>query len=314
MKPEILIVLPFPSEEREQLSRDYVVHYAPTADERARILASSASRIVAVATNGSAGLTRAEILALPALRIVHALGAGLDAIDLPALRERNVVLTSGSGTNANLVADHALGLALALIRRVVEKQQGLRAGNWDAVYTPSPILTGKRVGILGLGAIGMAIARRAAAFETTIAYHNRKPRQDVAHRYFASPTALAAEFDVLFLAAPGGDGTRHIVNAEVLEALGPRGYLVNVGRGSVVDTDALVRSLNAGGIAGAALDVFEGEPNVPAGLRTAPNLLLTPHIGGYSPEALAASNRRLFVNLAAFFAGRPLESEVRLPT
>jgi lactate dehydrogenase-like 2-hydroxyacid dehydrogenase len=158
---------------------------------------------------------------------------------------------------------------------------------------------------LGLGRIGLGIARRAAGFDMTIRYHNRNRRTDVAYDYYADLVSLAWASDVLMIAAPGGAETYHMVNREVLEALGPTGFLVNVGRGSIVDTDALVEALHDGGIAGAALDVLEGEPTVPPFVLEAPNLLLSPHIAGRSPEANAASLQLMMDNLAAHFAGRP---------
>jgi lactate dehydrogenase-like 2-hydroxyacid dehydrogenase len=261
-------------------------------------------------TVGPVGLSRAAMQAMPALKLVLALGAGMDAIDLAAARERGVTVANGSGTNAASVADHAIGMALALLRNIVAGDRAIRIGKPAELYVPRPILTAKRVGICGLGAIGTAIAKRAAAFDTTIAYHNRNPRPGAVYRYCASLAELASVSDVLFVATPGGPATEHLVNESVLEALGPGGRLVNVGRGSVVDTAALVRALQAGTIAGAALDVFEDEPHATPAMLEAPNLILTPHIGGLSPEALAAAHARMFQNLAAFFAGRDLVGKV----
>jgi lactate dehydrogenase-like 2-hydroxyacid dehydrogenase len=184
----------------------------------------------------------------------------------------------------------------------------VRNGTWPSV--DRPLLTGKRIGILGLGEIGMAYARRVAGFDTTVLYHNRRPKPDVAFQYCASVGELAAQSEILMIAAPGGEETLHLVDAEVLSQLGPRGYIVNVGRGSVIDTPALAEALKRGTIAGAGLDVFEGEPHLPEVLRDAPNLVLTPHMAGRSLEAIAAARQRSIHNLTAFFAGLPLVGRV----
>jgi lactate dehydrogenase-like 2-hydroxyacid dehydrogenase len=170
-----------------------------------------------------------------------------------------------------------------------------------------PNVSRKRLGIVGLGHIGARIARRAAGFDMEVGYHNRKPRDDAPSlRYFDSVEALARWSDFLMVATPGGAGTRHLIGEAVLEALGPRGFVVNVSRGSVVDTAALARALAAGTIAGAGLDVYEGEPEAPQALIALRNVVLSPHVGGRSPEALAASVDNFLENARRHFAGEPV--------
>ncbi len=241
---------------------------------------------------------------MPALRLIHSLGAGLDNIDVVEATRRNIAVSCGSGTNASSVADHAMALVLALLRGIPSADADVRAGRWSAVERP--LLTGKRVGIVGLGEIGRAFAKRALGFDTTIAYHNRKPREDVPYRYCASPSGLADVSDILLVAVPASATTLHLVNAEVLAYLGPQGYLANVGRGSAVDTLALAGALRSGGVAGAALDVFEGEPHLPRELQDAPNLIVTPHMAGLSAEALSAAHMRAIENFGAFFSGQKI--------
>jgi lactate dehydrogenase-like 2-hydroxyacid dehydrogenase len=200
-----------------------------------------------------------------------------------------------------------LALLLASVRALPQQEKALRAGVWRDDLPLRPSVNGRRLGIFGLGQIGRKIARRAQAFEMEIGYHNRRPREDAADcRYFDSLVELARWADFLVVAAPGGAATRHIVNAEVLEALGPQGHLVNIARGSLVDTAALAAALAAGKLAGAALDVYESEPRPPESLLGFPNVILTPHIAGWSPEAIRATIELFIANAEAWAEGRPL--------
>lgn len=265
----------------------------------------------AVLTNGATGFTAAEMDALPKLEIISAIGVGYENIDVGAARARGIVVTYGPGSNAATVADHAMALLLALLRDIPRTDAAVKRGEWMGVRWPRPMITGKRLGILGLGEIGLLIASRAAGgFAMEIAYHNRRARVGCAHRWVESVPALAAWADVLLIAAPGGASTRHLVDAAALEALGPAGYLVNIGRGSVVDQAALIAALAEGRIAGAAIDVVDGEPEVPDAMRALPNLIITPHIAGRSPEAVLATATLLVENLQAHFAGRPVLTPV----
>ncbi|WP_454691949.1 NAD(P)-dependent oxidoreductase [Achromobacter aloeverae] len=293
----------------------FQLHFAVTPAERAGVPAALAATVDAVLTNGSTGFDAHEMAAMPRLRIVCALGAGYEKIDLAAARARGIAVCNGRGANDASVADHALALLLAAARGIVHGDEVARQGNWGAsARIERPTLHGKRLGILGLGTIGRQVVRRAAGgFDMEIGYHNRRPVADDAGdlAYFDSPAALASWADFLVVATPGGAATHHLVDAAVLAALGPRGFLVNIARGSVVDTQALIAALHAGGIAGAALDVVEGEPDgmTPA-LFQAPNLTLTPHIAGRSPEAIAATVKLAAANLLACFEDRPLVTPV----
>ena len=286
------------------------VHYVPGATERAEAIAAHGPRIRAVVTNGSIGLRAAEIELMPSLGIICAVGAGYENIDLAAARARGVAVAHGPGTNDAAVADHAFALLLASARGLLTADREVREGQWDAARRMRPGVSGRRLGILGLGRIGLGIARRGEGFGMEIGYHNRHRRADVPYRYHADPRDLAEASDFLVAVTPGGAETRHMVDTEVLRALGPKGFLVSVGRGSAVDKAALAAALHDGTIAGAGLAVLDGEPEVPAALLDAPNLLFTPHIAGRSPEAVAAVLKLLMANLAAFFEGRPLVTPV----
>lgn len=287
-----------------QIGATYELLYAPTPPERAAAIAAHGARIRAVLTIGSTGLTAQEIAALPALELVCALGAGYENIALDAARARGIAVANGAGTNDDCVADHAFGLLIGAVRGLHRLDRQCRDGVWRDTIGLPPNVSGKRLGIFGLGAIGQKIARRAAGFDMAVGYHNRRPRADVEHRYFDSLPTLAAWCDVLVCATPGGAATRHAVNAAVLDALGPQGYLVNIARGSVVDTEALAAALREGRLAGAGLDVYESEPLPPAPLVDLPNVLLTPHVAGWSPEAVQASVDRFLANAEGHFAGR----------
>ena len=237
--------------------------------------------------------------------LVGMLGTGGPALALPP-----IVVTHGPGTNDDCVADHAMALMLAVLRDIPGNHATVRAGGWREGCTMRPTATGLRLGILGLGEIGARIARRAGAFDMTVAYHNRRLRPDAPFPYVATLHDLAWQSDVLMVATPGGAATRHLVDAEVLALLGTDGFLVNVGRGSVVDTGALVAALRGSTIAGAALDVIEGEPTVPNALRALPNVVLTPHMAGRSPQSVRATIELVLANLTAHFAGAPVRTPV----
>ena len=307
----LLVLNPLDAERLARIEAGgFAPHLALGAEARAAAIAVL-PETRAVLTNGATGFTLAEMDALPKLEIICAIAAGHENIDVAAARARGIVVTHGPGTNAATVADHAMALMLALLRDIPRLDAAVRAGEWMGVRWPRPMVSGKRLGILGLGGIGRMIATRAAAgFGMEIAYHNRRALQACAYPWMASVPALAEWADVLLVATPGGEGTRHLVDAAALEALGPSGYLVNVGRGSVVDQAALVAALRQGRIAGAALDVVDGEPVVPAQMRGLPNLIITPHVAGRSPEAVLATAALVVANLQAHFAGRPVLTPV----
>ncbi|MGY2342376.1 2-hydroxyacid dehydrogenase [Pseudomonas sp. SDO5532_S415] len=285
---------------------------APTPAERAEAISRHGARIDAVLTRGPLGLYTDEIAALPNLKIICVIGAGYEMVDLQAAADRGIAVTNGAGVNASSVADHAMALLLSLVRDVPRCDAAVRRGEWPKIMRPS--LAGKHLGILGLGAVGMAIAKRAAAgFDMRVCYHNRQHRSDVPYDFCSTPTELARASDFLIVATPGGLGTKHLINRQVLDALGPKGFLVNIARASVVATADLITALEQRRIAGAALDVFDAEPQVPDALKVLSNVVLTPHVAGLSPEATQGTVELVGKNLVAFFAGQPVLTPIELP-
>lgn len=281
---------------------------APTPAMRAEAVANGGDEIDAVLTRGPLGFTADEMAALPRLGIICVIGAGYEQVDLPAAEARGITVTNGAGVNAPSVADHTMALLLSVIRDIPQGDASVRRSEWRKVSRPS--FAGKRLGILGLGSVGMAIAKRALGFDMVINYHSRSPRDGVDFNYCATPLALATESDFLIVATPGGGGTRHLIDKAAIEALGPEGFLVNIARASVVDTAALIEALQHGRLAGAALDVFDDEPHVPDALKALNNVVLTPHLAGLSPEASRDTVQMVANNLLAFYAGKPVLTPV----
>jgi lactate dehydrogenase-like 2-hydroxyacid dehydrogenase len=254
-----------------------------------------------------------EIAALPNLKIICVIGAGYEHVDLQAAANRGITVTNGAGVNASSVADHAMAMLLSLVRDIPRCDAAVRRGEWPKIMRPS--LAGKHLGILGLGAVGMAIAKRAAhGFDMTVSYHNRQHRSDVPYSFRSTPTELARESDFLVVATPGGLGTKHLINRQVLDALGPQGFIVNIARASVIVTADLISSLEQRRIAGAALDVFDTEPQVPNAFKALANVILTPHVAGLSPEATQGTVELAGRNLVAFFSGNPVLTPIALPS
>ncbi|MTJ83631.1 MAG: 2-hydroxyacid dehydrogenase [Telmatospirillum sp.] len=286
-------------------------HQAPTTEDRSRLFQTSTLPFRAVLTNGSTGLTAEEMDSLPDLEIVCAQGAGYERIDLEAAKRRGLVVTHGPGTNDISVADHALALMLSIARDIPGADRTVRAGGWRRARHPRPGVTGKRLGILGLGRIGSLIARRGSqGFDMPVAYHNRHPREGAPYLFLNTVRDLADWADFLVVATPGGPETRHLVDDAILNALGPRGFLINIARGSVVDTEALIDALRTRRLGGAALDVLDGEPEIPPGISDLDTLILTPHIAGRSPEAIAAITQLVVENLSLHFSGQPPKTPV----
>jgi hydroxypyruvate reductase len=274
-------------------------------------LAAVAPRIRAIAASGESKVPRELIASLPALEIISVFGVGYDGIDVAAARERGIAVTNTPDVLNDEVADLALALVLAVSRRIPQADRFVREGKW--VAGPMPLarkVSGARLGIVGLGRIGKAIATRAEAFGMQIAYTARSEKPGAGYASHPSAEALAANVDFLVVITPGGAATRKLIDAKVLRALGKDGYLINVARGSVVDEAALVEALVDGTIAGAGLDVFENEPNVPAPLLALDNVVLTPHVGSATWQTRRAMKDLAFGNLQAHFAGRPLLSPV----
>jgi len=268
----------------------------------------------AVLTMGGQPLGRETLDLLPSLGAIICYGTGYDGVDLKAAAERGIAVGNSPAANASAVADLAMTLLLALVRRVIPADAYLRAGGWSGAK-PSPMLkpprglTGARVGVYGIGEIGRKIAARAAAFETEVAYHSRS-RHDVPYRYIATLGGLVDWCDVLMVAVRAGPDTEKIIDAPMLQRLGPDGVLVNISRGSVIDQSALIAALADRSIAGAGLDVFDREPYAPDALSEFPNVVLTPHIGGHTQEAHRAMQDCVIANLAAAFAGQMLPNPV----
>ena len=278
-------------------------------------LAAAAPRIRAIAASGESKVSAALIAQLPALEIISVMGVGYDGIDVAAAKARGVVVTHTPDVLNDDVADLALGLMLSAARQLPAADRFVRAGQWPSGAMPlARKLSGARLGIVGMGRIGQAIALRALAFNMTIAYTARSAKPALPWRYLSTPEALAAESDVLVVITPGGAGTRHLINAAVLAALGrssaQKGILVNVARGSVVDEDALIVALESGALGGAGLDVFADEPHVPERLRALPQVVLTPHIGSATGQTRQAMADLAFANLRAKFTAQPLPTPV----
>lgn len=289
----------------QKLAAQFVVHDRP-ADLQSAEFAKLAPNITAVAAQGESVL-RADLMdKLPALKLISVMGVGYDGIDVAAAKERGIMVTHTPNVLNDDVADLALGLMISTSRQLCAADRYVRAGSWPA--GPMPLarkMSGARVGIVGMGRIGQAIAHRALAFGMSIAYTSRSAK-DVPYRYLPTSLALAAESDFLVLITPGGAGTLKMIDGPVLAALGKKGILINVARGSVVDEAALIDALEKGVIAGAGLDVFESEPTVPERLRAMQHVVLSPHIGSATAHTRAAMADLAVANLRACFDGAPL--------
>ncbi len=308
---DLLVLIPFAADELARLEAAFAVTYAPTPDLRAAAIAADGRKFRAVLTHGTAGLTAAEMDAMPKLEMIACYGVGYDRIDVPAAIARHIMVTHGPGTNTISVADHTMALMLGAVRAIAVSDAAVRSGAWHEARLTTPELTGMRLGLIGFGSIAREVARRCnAGFAMSVSYHSRRRASDVDYTYYDTPLALAAASDVLVVAAPGGAQTRHMVNAAVLEALGPQGFLINIARGSLVDTDALITALHEHRIAGAGLDVVDGEPAIPPALLAAPNLVITPHSAGRSPNSVDNMSTLALKNLNAHFAGRPVLTPV----
>lgn len=311
MKPEIILVEPLMPAIEAKLDDAYTVHRLSAAPDRAALLAEVGPRVRAVATGGGTGAGRDLVDALPNLGIIAINGIGTDAVDLVHAKERGIRVTTTPGVLTDDVADLAMALVLAGMRRLTQADRFVRAGRWPADRMPlARKATGKRLGILGLGGIGRAVARRAEGFGMEIAYTNRKPADGAPWRFVPDAVRLAAESDILVVAVTGGAATRNLVDRAVLDALGPEGLLVNVARGSVVDEAALVEALAEGRLGGAALDVFANEPHVPEALFAMDQVVLVPHQASATLETRTAMGELVLANLAAYFAGEPLPTPV----
>ncbi|MBL8382756.1 MAG: 2-hydroxyacid dehydrogenase [Burkholderiales bacterium] len=310
-KTDLLLVSPIHAPTIAQLESLYNVHRYWQADDKAALLARIAPTCRAAASSGGVGLKADALAALPNLKLLACFGVGYDGVDLAACRAHGVRVTNTPDVLNECVADTTWMLILATVRRAVFNDRYVRAGKWLAGNAPlTDKVWGETLGIVGLGRIGKAIARRAEGFGMRIVYHGRHRQPDVPYEYFADLKAMARAAKILVLILPGGKATEHLVDAEVLAALGKKGYLINVSRGSNVDEAALLQALRDGSIAGAGLDVFADEPRVPEAFFALDNVVLQPHVGSATVPTRDAMGQLVVDNLAAYFAGKPLLTEV----
>ncbi len=309
-KFEVLLVTPFYEPSMEELYTRYRVHDYWRAPDRQGLLNTVASSCRAVATGGVAGADVIE--GLENLELIASFGVGYDGVDVPLASARKVKVTNTPDVLTDEVADLGMGLLVATARRIVAADRFVREGLWlEGPMHFNQSLTGKRLGILGMGRIGVAVARRAEAFKLEIAYHNRRRRDDLPYLYVDSPVALARDSDFLMVCTPGGAETQGLVGKEVLSALGQEGILINIARGSVVDEQALIAALTDGQLGAAGLDVFVDEPHVPKALIDMPErVVLQPHQASATHETRGAMGQLVLDNLEAYFAGKPLLTPV----
>jgi lactate dehydrogenase-like 2-hydroxyacid dehydrogenase len=303
MKPKLLQHGRLPPALESRLAEKYDVHPFWNESDPAAFLAAHGAEFVAMTTRAAIGVDAALIAALPSLRVISSFGVGLDRIDLDAARGRGIAVAYTPDVLNDCVADAAFALLMDVARRVSEADRFVRRGDWPKHTFPlATRVSGKRMGIIGMGRIGRVIARRGSGFDMTVRYHSRRPAADVPYGYASSLQELASWADFLVIATAGGPQTRHLVDAGVLEALGPQGYLINIARGTVVDEAALVDALVDRRIAGAGLDVFENEPDVPAALFALDNVVLLPHIASATVETRNAMADLVYDNLESFFS------------
>lgn len=312
MKPHALALIPLSKPMQAALDARYHLHVFEQGLDSVEWQREGLAEVEIVVTNGSNGLNAAAMARMPKLKVISAVGAGYENVDVAEATRRKVFVAHGPGTNSASVAEHAIGFALSLARGYGVLQQGLKAGKWAELRQSRPSFSGSRVGILGLGQIGHMIATRARAFGANIGYHTPKPKPDLAGplaaTYYPDVISLARNSDFLFAACPGGPATRHLLDTAAFEALGPKAYVINVARGSVLKTADLLAALKNGTIAGAALDVLEEEPAPPpellAELASFENLLITPHMSGRSPASVIAQRDVMLENIEAGMAGK----------
>jgi hydroxypyruvate reductase len=314
VKPEVLVLVPLYAPTLEALEHEYTVHRLWTASDPAAYLRKECAGVRGVVTTGLAGCGREIIDALPALEIIASFGSPRRTLDFEAAAARGIVVTNTPDSITATVADLAVGLLIAVMRRIPESDRFIRAGKWvEGPFPPGRDLGGKTCGIVGLGQIGRAVARRLEAFGMAVRYHGPAPKADAAWPYHADLAELARASDCLMVTCALTDATRGMVNRTILEALGPNGYLVNVARGPIVDERALVDALERRSIAGAGLDVYRDEPRVPPALVRLDNVVLLPHMGSTTLEIRESRGNKVLANLRARFAGEPVPHPVMRP-
>ena len=297
----------------EGLRASSTLHCLWEKDDPDAYLRANAAKFQAIATGGHIKVDGAYMSQFPNLKIVANFGVGYDTVDAKWAGQHGIIVTNTPDVLTEEVADTALGLLIMTMRELSQSERYLRAGKWvseGAYPLTHNTLRGKKLGILALGRIGKAIATRCEAFGLTIVYHTRTEQKDVPYTYYPTLKGMAQDVDILMSVAPGGAATHHIINAEILEALGPTGVLINIGRGSVVDEQALIRALRDKKIFSAGLDVFDDEPNVPAELIAMDNIGLLPHVGSASHHTRNLMGQRVVDNIKAFIAGKSPVSPV----
>lgn len=310
-KQDVVIVTPVYGPTMEDLDRHFTLHRLWEAKDRGAFCAPLATSVRAIVSSGHAGADAAMMDALPKTEIIACFGVGYDAIDIAAAKTRKIAVTNTPDVLTDDVADLALGLLIDVARRISRGDRFVRAGGWlKGGLEFGTSLKDKKVGIVGLGRIGRATAKRAEAFGLEVLYHGRRQQAGVSYPFYTDLVQLARDSDFLVLTLPGGPETKGMVSAEVLDALGSEGMLVNVARGSIVDEKALARALQTGKLGGAALDVFADEPRVPPELLTMDNVVLQPHVGSATHDTRAAMGKLVVDNLLAHFAGQPLVTRV----
>ncbi|KAI3590844.1 D-3-phosphoglycerate dehydrogenase [Cupriavidus sp. U2] len=312
MKPRLLQHGRLPEQTEARLAEHFDVHPLWAESDPAAYLAQHGGEFVAMTTRAATGVDAAMLAMLPNLRVISSFGVGLDKLDLDTARARGIAVGYTPDVLNDCVADTAFALLMDAARQVSAADRYVRRGDW--LKGPYPLTTrvsGKRLGIVGMGRIGRVIAKRSSGFDMAVRYFGRKAQEGVPYGFEPSIQALAEWADFLVIAASGGSETRHLVSADVLKALGPKGYLINIARGTVVDEAALVDALMHKRIAGAGLDVFEHEPRVPEALFALDNVVLLPHVASGTHETRAAMAELVFDNLQSFFAtGAVLKSAV----
>jgi hydroxypyruvate reductase len=308
---DLLQVAQLPPFLTDRLAKTYRIHDFVNPSDPDALLDTIGSNIKGILAGGMKGPNANLINRLENLEIISSMSVGFDATDVIAAQARGVIVTHTPEVLTADVADLAMAFILMAPRRISESERFLRAGKWrGARMDLGTTVRGKRLGILGLGRIGQAVARRAEVFGLNIAYHDLKPFGDVTYRPYRSPMELAEASDILLVACEGGAATRGLVDADVLKALGPNGYLINTARGPIVDQTAMIAALQNGIIAGAALDVLDGEPEVPAELLAMENVVLTPHIASSTIETRHAMADLVCDNLDSHFTGKSVLTPV----
>lgn len=310
-KPQLLVIYDLRPSQMEQLEQSFTLHRLSQADDKAALIASVGSSVRGVVTSGGMGFKADMLPSLPALEIVASSGVGTDSIDIAACHAKGIAVTNTPDVLNDDVAELGIGLILNALRRLGEGHDYARSGDWArlGMMRMTTSLKGKRLGIVGLGRIGLELANRAAGLKMQISYTGRT-KQDTPHTYYDSLIELARNSDVLALTCPGGKQTHHIINASVLEALGTKGWIVNLSRGTVIDETALIDALERHAIAGAALDVFENEPNIDSRFSTLDNVILYPHHASGTTETRNDMSQLVVDNLNAHFQNKPLLTAV----